>query len=88
MVKDYRRCVSCRKLAPRNEFWRIVRSHPSQTIILDRGDTFIQGRSAYLCSTASCIQIAQKKNRLGRSLKAKVDEEIYQQLKQLNLTET
>lgn len=80
MVKDYRRCVSCRKLAPRNEFWRVVRSHPSNIIIIDRGNTLLQGRSAYLCPTESCLQIAQKKNRLGRSLKAKVDEDIYQQL--------
>lgn len=85
MVKDYRRCVSCRKLAPRNEFWRVVRSHPSQTITIDRGKILIQGRSAYLCPTVSCLQIAQKKNRLGRSLKAKVDEEIYQQLGKLNI---
>ena len=80
VVKDYRRCVSCRKLAPRNEFWRVVRSHPSHTVTIELGNTLIQGRSAYLCPTASCLQIAQKKNRLGRSLKAKVDEGIYQQL--------
>jgi uncharacterized protein len=83
VVKEYRRCISCRKLAPRNEFWRIVRSHPAHTITIDRGNTFIQGRSAYLCPTASCLQIAQKKNRLSRSLKAKVDEDIYQQLRSI-----
>jgi uncharacterized protein len=86
VVKDYRRCVSCRKVAPRNEFWRVVRSYPSNTIIIDRDNTFIQGRSAYLCPTTS-LQIAHKKNRLGRSLKAKVDEDIYQQLGQLKSTE-
>jgi uncharacterized protein len=83
MTKDYRRCVSCRKVAPRNEFWRLVRSHPSNQIIIDRGNTFVQGRSAYLCPTASCLQIAQKKNRLGRSLKAQVSNDIYQQLESL-----
>jgi uncharacterized protein len=88
VVKDYRRCVSCRKLAPRNEFWRVVRSHPGHMITIDRGNTLIQGRSAYLCPTASCLQIARKKNRLGRSLKAKVDEDIYKQLELLKLTET
>jgi predicted RNA-binding protein YlxR (DUF448 family) len=30
MVKDYRRCVSCRKVAAKSEFWRVVRSHPSK----------------------------------------------------------
>jgi uncharacterized protein len=80
MTKDYRRCVSCRKVAHRSDFWRVMKSYPSNQIILDRGNTFIQGRSAYLCQTASCLQIAQKKNRLGRSLKAQVPDDIYQQL--------
>jgi uncharacterized protein len=38
------------------------------------------GRSAYLCPNAGCLQIAQKKNRLGHALKAPVSPEIYQQL--------
>jgi uncharacterized protein len=83
MTKDYRRCVSCRKVAPRSEFWRVVRCHPSNQIIIDLGNTFVQGRSAYLCPTASCLQIAQKKNRLGRSLKSQVRDDIYQQLESL-----
>ena len=80
MVKDYRRCVSCRKLAPRNEFWRVVKSHPLNTITIELDNTLVQGRSAYLCPTAACLQAAQKKNRLSRSLKARVGEEIYQNL--------
>jgi uncharacterized protein len=80
VVKDYRRCVSCRKLAPRNEFWRVVKCHPSNQIAIAADNTWLQGRSAYLCPTTLCLQAAQKKNRLGRSLKARVGEEIYQQL--------
>jgi uncharacterized protein len=80
MTKDDRRCVSCRKVAHRNEFLRVVKSHPSNLITIDRGHEFVQGRSAYVCPTAECLQLAQKKNRLGRSLKAKVSNDIYQQL--------
>ncbi|MBD2089681.1 YlxR family protein [Microcoleus sp. FACHB-1515] len=71
-----RRCVSCRKLASKSEFWRVVREHPSGTVRLDEG----MGRSAYLCPTAQCLQAAQKKNRLGRALKAQVDNSLYQAL--------
>jgi uncharacterized protein len=77
---DYRRCVSCRKVAPKSEFWRVVKCYPTKLMAIDRGDTLMQGRSAYLCPTAECLQVAQKKNRLGRSLKAAVTEDIYQQL--------
>jgi len=76
MEKNYRRCISCRRVAPKEEFWRIVRVHPWRTIQLDQG----MGRSAYICPCESCLKTAQHKNRLGRALKAKVPQEIYDQL--------
>jgi uncharacterized protein len=63
-------------MADRTEFWRVVAVHSSQHIQLDVG----MGRSAYLCSQPDCLTAAQKKNRLGRALKAPVTAEIYQQL--------
>ena len=76
MKKNYRCCISCRQLAPKESFWRIVRVYPHGTVNLDQG----MGRSAYICPQASCLKIAQKKNRLGRSLKTKIPLEIYQTL--------
>jgi predicted RNA-binding protein YlxR (DUF448 family) len=76
MPPNYRRCLSCRKVDHRSTFWRIVRVFPSRTIQLDQG----MGRSAYLCPQANCLQVAQKKDRLGRSLKATIPETIYQTL--------
>ncbi|MBU6228775.1 MAG: YlxR family protein [Cyanobacteria bacterium REEB459] len=66
MLSNYRRCISCRRLAPRSEFFRVVRSHPYSTIELNQG----MGRSAYICRQADCLRLAQRKNRLGRALKA------------------
>ncbi|WP_202219931.1 YlxR family protein [Okeania sp. KiyG1] len=76
MKPNYRRCVSCKKLAPKEDFLRIVRLKKSSTIRLDRGE----GRSAYICPEIECLQIARKKNKLGRSLKTYVSPEIYQEL--------
>ncbi|PSB20742.1 DUF448 domain-containing protein [filamentous cyanobacterium CCP2] len=76
MPSNYRRCVSCRKIAPKDSFWRVVRVYPSGTVQLDQG----MGRSAYLCPNADCLQMAQKKNRLGRSLKCHVPPNIYEAL--------
>ena len=73
---NYRRCVACRKLAPKQSFWRIVRVYPSQTVQLDQG----MGRSAYLCPNQDCLTLAQRKKRIGRSLKKNISSEIYQQL--------
>ena len=76
MKPNYRRCISCRRVAPKEAFWRIVRVHSSQKVQLDQG----MGRSAYLCPQESCLLIASKKNRLGRSLKVSVPDSIYQEL--------
>jgi hypothetical protein len=81
MEPNYRRCISCRKIATKQAFWRIVRVSPSQVdspplVQLDSG----MGRSAYLCPQTTCLQLAQKKNRLGRALKAAVADELYQTL--------
>ncbi len=75
-MKDYRRCVSCRIVLPKSQFWRIVRCHPDRIVRLDQG----MGRSVYLCPTLTCLRSAQKKDRLSRSLKIKVDAAVYQRL--------
>ncbi len=55
-----------------------MRLSQSQAVVLDTG----QGRSAYLCPQASCLQQAQKKNRLGRALKAPIPTEVWLTLNQ------
>ncbi len=76
MKPNYRRCISCRRVALKQEFWRIVRVYASGQVLLDQG----MGRSAYLCRQELCLQAAQKKNRLGRSLHTPVPEAVYQTL--------
>ncbi|MGF1602959.1 MAG: YlxR family protein [Thermosynechococcaceae cyanobacterium] len=78
MEPNYRRCISCRKAAIKSDFWRIVRVYPTRIVQLDLG----MGRSAYLCPQADCLKRAQKKNRLGRALRAPIPEAIYQALEQ------
>ncbi len=74
--KNHRLCVSCRQVVHRDRLWRIVRTAPDHTVQLDTG----MGRSAYLCPTPECLQLAQKKNRLGRLLRSPIPPEIFQTL--------
>ncbi len=76
MKPNYRRCVSCHQVAPKDAFWRIVRVYPSRKVQLDQG----MGRSAYLCRQTHCLKIAQQKNRLGRALRTFIPDHIYQHL--------
>ncbi len=76
MKPNYRRCLSCHKILPKDSLWRIVRVYPSGEVKLDQG----MGRSAYICPNSSCLKTARQKNRLGRSLKTMVPDQIYQYL--------
>lgn len=84
MQPNYRRCISCRKVAPKHHFWRVVRQGGNHHVLLNQG----MGRSAYICPQVSCVEGAQRKNRLGRALKATVPNEIYDQLRVCLLTQS
>lgn len=75
MKPNIRKCLSCQKVGDKQEFWRIVRVDGA--IKLDSG----MGRSAYICPTSECLHQAQKKNRLGRSLRVTIAPEIFETLK-------
>lgn len=75
---NYRRCISCRCVAPKESFWRIVRLASNHQVQLDWG----MGRSAYLCPNIKCLNQAKLKNRLRNSLRTKVPENIYQNLQE------
>jgi uncharacterized protein len=73
MAPNDRRCVSCRRVAPKSDLWRVVRLAKTTTVCLDQG----MGRSAYLCPQADCLRLAQRKNRLGRSLRVPIPDSLW-----------
>ena len=75
---NYRQCVSCKKIAPKQFFWRIVRVAANHEVRLDKG----MGRSAYLCPNTKCLTQAKRKNRLSSALRTKVNDRIYQNLQE------
>ncbi|WP_036487578.1 YlxR family protein [Myxosarcina sp. GI1] len=78
MKPNYRCCISCRQLAPKETLIRVVRVHPSYAVQLDRG----MGRSAYICPQKTCIRQAFSKQRLARSLRTKVSQSSSQNLQE------
>lgn len=76
MKPNYRCCISCRQLAPKETLLRVVRVHPGYAIQLDRG----MGRSAYICPQKTCICQAFSKQRLARSLRTKISQSSSQSL--------
>ena len=72
-----RRCVACRQLLDRRQFWRVIRDH-KDGILLDSGT----GRSAYLCPKEECFEEARKRKRLQKALRCQVPDAVLEARKQ------
>ena len=70
-----RMCLGCNEMKPKKELIRVVKS-PEGEISLDlKGKK--NGRGAYICRDAECVEKAKKKNLLAKHFKCRVGEEIY-----------
>ncbi|MCH5266108.1 MAG: YlxR family protein [Lachnospiraceae bacterium] len=76
--KPARQCVGCRESKEKKDLIRIVKT-PEGDIVLDRTGRQ-NGRGAYLCDRAECLEKARKTNALSRSFRIPVPEAIYEEL--------
>jgi len=73
-----RSCLACRKVRPKRELLRIVRT-PSGEIKADlTGKT--PGRGAYLCPSPECFRLASRQGKFARALGKEVAEEVLSQM--------
>ena len=75
-----RMCVACREMKPKAELVRIVRTPEGEIISDFTGKR--NGRGAYICRCAQCIEKARKSNALGRAFSQQIASEIYDRLLQ------
>ena len=75
-----RMCVGCREMKEKRELIRVVKT-PEGEITID-GKGKMNGRGAYLCRNADCLQKAVKSKGLERAFKQKITEEIFNALKE------
>ena len=76
--KMLRQCISCREMKQKKELIRIVRS-PEGDVKIDTGGR-MNGRGAYLCRSAACLEKARRTHAPDRSLKVKVPDTVYEML--------
>lgn len=75
-----RQCLGCRKMKPKKELIRVVRS-PEGEISLDfKGKA--SGRGAYICPDNACLKKAIKAKALERALSVNIPQEIYERLQE------
>lgn len=74
MQPNRRMCIVCRRLFDRNELIRFVLNADGVSVDYS-GRT--DGRGAYLCKSAECLEKLMKKRLLNRAFSRKVDESVY-----------
>ena len=76
-----RTCSVCRTQKNKNELLRIVKNKDNIINVDESGK--ISGRGAYICYDIECLEKAQKSKRLEKNLEIKIEDEIYEQMKNL-----
>ncbi len=78
-VYPERKCVACQGRFPKGELIRIVKANDG-TLTLDKSGK-ADGRGAYLCKSARCLELAIKRGRLAASLKCRIPDGILEILR-------
>lgn len=73
-----RKCIGCGEMKEKKELIRIIKT-PEGEIVLDKTGRQ-NGRGAYICGSAECLQKARKNKGLERSFKQSINAEIYDAL--------
>lgn len=76
-----RKCVVTKEQHPKMEMFRIVRT-PENNVIVDLTGK-AKGHGAYISKDIKAIEMAQKKKILDGVLEIKVDDSLYDELKEL-----
>lgn len=74
-----RTCIGCNEKKEKNELIRIVKNQEGNIEVDLTGKA--NGRGAYICKNIECLEKAIKTKKLERSLKTKVDLQIYESLR-------
>lgn len=74
-----RTCIGCNEKKEKNELIRIVKNQEGNIEVDLTGKA--NGRGAYICKNIECLEKAIKTKKLERSLKTKIDLQIYESLR-------
>lgn len=74
-----RQCIGCNEMKSKKEMIRVIKTSEDEILLDTTGKK--NGRGAYLCFSDECLEKAVKNRGLERSLKLKIPNEIYENLK-------
>ena len=74
-----RSCVITKEQLPKQELLRIVRTPEGEVKADETGK--LNGRGAYICDSAECLEKVIKSKRLEKVLESQISEEVYNNLR-------
>lgn len=74
-----RMCTGCMEMKDKKSLIRVVKNKDGEVSIDVTGKK--PGRGAYICKDIECLKLAVKTKRLERNLTTKLDDEIFERLK-------
>lgn len=75
-----RKCVVCNDRDSKRSLLRIVKTKEGEIFLDLTGKA--NGRGAYICASAECIEKAVKTRALNRAFKMEISQEVYDKLKE------
>lgn len=70
-----RSCIVCKAQKPKSEMVRIVKT--ADGVVVDESGK-LNGRGAYICLNAECVDNCQKKKALNKTFKTALDNKTYE----------
>lgn len=75
-----RMCIGCQEMKPKKELIRVVKNSEGNIKVDLTGKA--PGRGAYICKDEECLKKAIKAKRLEKNFETKIDESIFQRLRE------
>ncbi|MBR5754639.1 MAG: YlxR family protein [Erysipelotrichaceae bacterium] len=76
-----RRCLATNESFPKKDLLRIVRTPEGEVKVDESGR--LNGKGAYISRSMEALEIAKKKNVLGRALETEIPEEVYDEIERI-----
>jgi predicted RNA-binding protein YlxR (DUF448 family) len=75
-----RMCIGCQEMKPKKELIRVVKNSEGDIKVDLTGKA--PGRGAYICKNIACLEKAIKTKRFEKNFETKIDEVIFQRLRE------
>ncbi|SHG93615.1 RNase P modulator RnpM [Tepidibacter thalassicus] len=73
-----RKCIACQNRDAKRDLIRIVKNKEGEIFVDPTGKA--NGRGAYICNSAECLEKAIKSKALNRAFKLEIPQQVYEKL--------